>query len=243
MTWAQLLRLRALEIVALWEGAVMTQDLVQCFGVSRTIASKDFARYRDTVPENLVYDTSLRAYRPTPEFRPRFSTGTLAEYHTLMDSPWEVAQPSFLVFLSLLTLPADPACLNPVFRAARKRLGLRIKPKTRPDAEAQVFYPHRVIRSGFRWLVRGYLDTEKRFETLVLSETVMEPAGSAIAPFRATPGNDTDWNCKVILELVPAPEAAAPGSESLAPVSVTVSEALVPYLLETYRVRETEKAS
>ena len=54
------LRLRAIELLAHWEGRLVTNQLVDWFGISRQQASADIKRYMVIYnPDSLVHDPAL----------------------------------------------------------------------------------------------------------------------------------------------------------------------------------------
>jgi len=62
--WDLLSRYRLIEIVALWEGRLTTNHLMNSFGIGRQQASKDINAYlADIGPGNLEYDRHLKGYR------------------------------------------------------------------------------------------------------------------------------------------------------------------------------------
>ena len=64
-------RLKALELIVLWEGRLATPRLCDWFGISRQQASADIKLYQTEInPQSLEYDSSLRGYKPVSSFRP-----------------------------------------------------------------------------------------------------------------------------------------------------------------------------
>ena len=51
--WEQLLRYQLIEVMALWEGRLITNHLMGAFGIGRQQASKDINAYRNLFPETL----------------------------------------------------------------------------------------------------------------------------------------------------------------------------------------------
>ena len=85
LTWDQTLRFRLLEIVLQWEGRLTTNHLMTAFNIGRQQASRDINHYLTHYsPEGLVYDRSLKGYKPTEHFVPRFSEGKVDEYLMLL---------------------------------------------------------------------------------------------------------------------------------------------------------------
>ena len=73
-------RLRLIEMIALWEGRLTSNSMMQAFGIKRQQASKDITYYRTLCPENLEYDTKLKGYKTTEHFKAKYTDGTLDEY-------------------------------------------------------------------------------------------------------------------------------------------------------------------
>ncbi len=85
LTWDQTLRFRLLEIVLQWEGRLTTNHLMTAFNIGRQQASRDINHYLTHYsPEGLIYDRSLKGYKPTEQFVPRFSEGKVDEYLMLL---------------------------------------------------------------------------------------------------------------------------------------------------------------
>ncbi|MDH0241308.1 hypothetical protein [Aeromonas caviae] len=85
LTWDQTLRFRLLEIVLQWEGRLTTNHLMTAFNIGRQQASRDINHYlTHYAPDGLVYDKSLKGYKPTDHFVPRFSEGNVDEYLMLL---------------------------------------------------------------------------------------------------------------------------------------------------------------
>ena len=85
LTWDQTLRFRLLEIILQWEGRLITNHLCTAFNIGRQQASRDINRYiNEFAPDGLTYDRQLKGYKPTKQFTPQFSQGTVNEYLHLL---------------------------------------------------------------------------------------------------------------------------------------------------------------
>jgi predicted DNA-binding transcriptional regulator YafY len=62
------IRYRIIELLSYWEGLVNTTQLMQHFSVSRTQAQKYFKSYQADYPDNLIYDNSLKGFKPSEYF-------------------------------------------------------------------------------------------------------------------------------------------------------------------------------
>ena len=135
LTWDQTLRFRLLEIVLQWEGRLTTNHLCNAFNIGRQQASKDINRYiGEFSPTGLEYDRKLKGYRPTADFKPQFSQGSVNEYLHLLHQ--DKAQTSTLSLMDLrygntevLDVPSrhvDPAIVRGLVQAAREQLRVRV---------------------------------------------------------------------------------------------------------------------
>ena len=85
LTWDQTLRFHLLEIVLQWEGRLTTNHLCTAFNIGRHQASRDINLYiKHYSPKGVIYDKSLKGYKPTAYFVPRFSEGKVDEYLMLL---------------------------------------------------------------------------------------------------------------------------------------------------------------
>ena len=76
-----LLRLRAIELIAYWEGRLITTQLMEWFGITRQQASSDINRYNTKFnPDALVHSAALKGYVPAAGFRPALTSGHINEY-------------------------------------------------------------------------------------------------------------------------------------------------------------------
>ena len=121
LTWDQTLRFRLLEIVLQWEGRLTTNHLMKAFNIGRQQASRDINHYLTCYsPEGLVYDKSLKGYKPTEQFVPRFSEGKVDEYLMLLhrEKQYQRQHESGVLTLPLMDLRygGNP----PIFRGIQK---------------------------------------------------------------------------------------------------------------------------
>lgn len=255
--WDLAMRYRLIETIALWEGRLTTQHLMQTFGISRQQASKDINSYiSEHAPTNLTYDTRLKGYAPSAEFRPLFIDGSASAYLHMLDQRRErsahimgLSQP--YTHTAAVELPercVSPEVLRPLLRACRE--GLRLETEyvsfNTPRVEVRVIAPHTLVFTGMRWHVRAYCEKNRAWRDFVLSR------------FRGTPdlldqspqGRDADpgWNTQVDVILEPDPrlkpeqrqiiesDYAMQGGRLLLPSR----GALVQYVLQRYQLDPTK---
>ncbi len=158
LRWDLLLRYRLIEIIALWEGRLTTNHLMRAFGIGRQQASKDINLYlKQYAPGNLVYDRSLKGYRPGPGFTPRFTLGAADEYLQMVRTREDLAgafEQLAVRELNIEMLPVPnrglrPEVLRPLIQACRERRRLEIEyvSLAHPESEPRVIHPHTVVFS------------------------------------------------------------------------------------------------
>ncbi|MGI9574210.1 helix-turn-helix transcriptional regulator [Alloalcanivorax xenomutans] len=218
LRWDLLLRYRLIEVIALWEGRLTTNHLQRAFGIGRQQASKDINQYlSEHAPENLVYDRSLKGYKPSPGFTPRFTRGVADEYLQMMHAredlscAFEALDVRELNTEVLLPPRRDlrPAVLRPILQACREglRVEIRYASLRNPVPEERVIQPHTVVHSGLRWHVRAWCEKNSAYRDFVLSRIEDDPEPVT----EAWQGADEDeaWQTPLTLEVVPDPRLDA----------------------------------
>ncbi len=223
LTWDQTLRFRLLEIVLQWEGRLTTNHLCSAFDIGRQQASKDINRYiNEFSPEGLEYDRQLKGYKPTANFRPQFSQGTVNEYLHLLHQ--DKAQTSMLSLMDLryghtevLDVPSrhvDPAIVRGLVLAARNQLRVDVEyaSLSTERQRGRNIVPHTLIYDGIRWHVRAYCEEKKDYLDFVMSR------------FRGVPDlldtsehgreHDSKWNTHVDVVIIPNP-CLMPGQQAI----------------------------
>jgi len=245
-TWAQNIRLQAIETLAYWTGRVNTRDLTERFGISRLIAQRDITHYLGLAPGNLVYNRSEKAYLATSIIKPQITSGEIGEYLSLdaqtgnihaLDTITQIAPPSFKL---------NPAIIRPVLHAIRTRQGvtLRYRSLTQPKGSTRTLYPHHLVNSVFRWHLRAYCAEREEFRDFNLARIANTLDLTGSRPASADPDNDQHWHEIVHLELAPNPNLSQEEQALIAQefgmrkgyLSVPSRGALVPYTLHAYQV-------
>ncbi|MEH6626586.1 MAG: WYL domain-containing protein [Motiliproteus sp.] len=212
ISWDLLLRYRLIEIIALWEGRLSSTHLCNAFGIGRQQASKDIGAYtKELAPGNLEYDGSLKGYKPTPAFCPKFTQGIAEEYLLLLTNNNQLGKTFKNLALGmenteLLNVPirdVKPEIIRAIVTAARqqKRLDVDYVSMHAPDREGRVIVPHTIVHTGLRWHVRAWCEKNSDYRDFVLSR------------FRGTPeimdmsehgvDADTAWQQEVTINLKP----------------------------------------
>ncbi|MBV1929043.1 MAG: WYL domain-containing protein [Gammaproteobacteria bacterium] len=250
--WDLLLRYRLIEIIALWEGRLTTNALVNAFGIGRQQASKDINTYITDYPENLIYDKTLKGYRPSVHFKAHYTRGEADEYLQLLSSRNDLAccfaNPGFeLANTSVLYSPVrkiKPEIIRPVVQAARekKRIEIEYSSLSTPVSEGRVIAPHTLVWSGFRWHMRAYCEKNKDYRDFVLSRLIEPP----VITLSSDNGIDKDeaWNTPVVINIKPDARLKPEQKKIIATeygmksgrLKIPTRGALVTYMLQMLRI-------
>ena len=223
LTWDQTLRFRLLEIVLQWEGRLTTNHLCNAFNIGRQQASKDINRYiGEFSADGLEYDRKLKGYKPTANFKPQFSQGSVNEYLHLLHQ--DKAQTSTLSLMDLryghtevLDVPlrhVDPQIVRGLVQAARNQLRVDVDYASLSSevVSGRNIVPHTLIYDGIRWHVRAYCERRGDYLDFVMSR------------FRGVPDlldasehgreQDDKWNTLVEVVIIPNP-CLTPGQQAI----------------------------
>lgn len=202
-------RLKALELIVLWEGRLATPRLCDWFGISRQQASADIKLYQTEInPQSLEYDSSLRGYKPVSSFRPVYCDGHFNEYLLLVAA--HGSEPMAHVMeshpnIAAVQLPdraVRPETVRELLLACRNPASLRIHyaSMANPEPHPREIVPHTLVYSGFRWHVRAFCHKRQQFRDFLLSRIYGQPERTDTLP--VTDNEDTLWHTKVSFRLV-----------------------------------------
>ena len=251
--WDLLLRYRVIEIVALWEGRLTTNHLIQSFGIGRQQASKDINAYlADIAPGNLVYDTHLKGYKPSESFIPKLTSGHADEYlHILsrredmtvtfneLDMGFEHSS-----MIHPVTRNIAPEVLRPLVQGIRekKRVDICYTSLKNGETVERIISPHTLICTPLRWHVRAYCEYAGDYRDFVLSRIHGIPDINDNAVHSKQ--EDMLWNTKVTIELIPdlrfnEKQKAVIEKDygmSNSRLNIATNASLVRYLLDAYNI-------
>lgn len=214
--WYTRERLKTIEVVAKWTGAVNTTALISVFGITRVAASRDFKRYIESCPGNLYYNATRRTYVKAEPFQLRFSKGHIDEFFEYLSRSTSIetdVRSSVLIERLQPTAFHIPAALMaPVVQAVRQcaAMVIRYASLTHPDGTERTIVPHTLVYASYRWHLRAYCQQRQSFRDFNLSRilgvpTVLGPASPAM---RA--GADDLWQRMVLLKFAPSPLLSEP---------------------------------
>jgi hypothetical protein len=251
-----MLRLRAIELLAYWEGRLVTNSLISWFGLSRQQASADIKRYMTNYnPESLVHDPSVKAYVTKAGFRPVLTKGHINEYMDMVSGL--ISDPMAVILqagnnLTAVQLPDGairPEVVRETIKACRSAGSIKIlyASMTNPVWNERIISPHTVVYSGFRWHVRAYCHKNHDFRDFLLSRIDRTPQQvDVIAP---PSSEDTEWQESITLTLIPNSKLTN-GQKALVEkdygmpdgrLQLTVRKALAHYTLNRYQSAITDE--
>jgi len=212
-------RLRFVESMLLWEGAIQRSRVCDVFGVTANHVTKDLALYQRQYPDSITFKPQQHAYVPGPKFAPVYTSDDPAEYLGLLQTRAETGTTALLPLLgseaiALATLPSpalgiERDVLREVLRALRRGSGLTVTYHSL-RAEQPVMatlWPHALFNSGLRWYARAFDRDSQRFREFVLSRMEQPQRVDLRSPALVT--KDVDWTTLVKAEVVPHPKLNA----------------------------------
>jgi len=258
--YAALQRLKAIEILAYWEGRLITNQLANLFGISRQRASSDIKYYLEEYnPDSLRHDHSAKAYVPINGFMLVLTSGHINEYMALLSglSANQMAitlETDVNVFaLQIPDRSVDPEVTRKIVSACR--LGTSVKilyaSMSNPIPHARIISPHTIVSTGFRWHVRAYCHTRKAFRDFILSRIEGTPVSIKANPVSMTDAfsieEDQDWNEMITLSIIPntqltkAQQALIEKDYAMSDgqLSLNIRKALAHYSLQRYQAAIT----
>lgn len=250
-----LLRLQAIELIVLWEGRLVTTQLIKWFGVTRQQASADINRYNaEFNAGSLLHSPAVKGYVPAIGFQPVFTAGHVNEYLEMLVS--RGGQPMAQVVeghpgVATVQLPdraVRPEVMREIVKACRTGSSLKVlyASMSNPIPHERVISPHNLIYTGFRWYVRAWCKKQKTYCDFLLSRMDRTPKPCDENAPSVT--DDSLWNEQITLTLIPnlllndaqkglvERDFAMPEGR----LQVTARKALAHYTLKRYQAAITE---
>lgn len=199
MKWEVRKRLEEIEHRLYWAGNLGRSDLIDKFGISPQQASADISQYQKYVPDNMIFNRSVKQYEPAPEFEPYFIDSSLRDYIEWRDSSGEkvVATPTPLRSAHLPSLRSISLALH-----GGKSIQIEYQSMSSEMKSHRRITPHTIVFDGYRYHVRAFCHLRKDFRDFVLGR--ISEAGDLGEP-RQTKEDDDAWNTLIILKIGPHP--------------------------------------
>ncbi|WP_386755292.1 WYL domain-containing protein [Lysobacter yangpyeongensis] len=193
----------------------MTNERVrQVFDLHFTTVSRLLNKYSELNGQGVSYSNSVRGYLAGPDFKPLLTEGVVEEYLALItgDGADGIVHSTHLRLGEL-----DRAVFAKLHRAAREGVGVKATHASmvHPEPTTKRFYPHALVEAGRRWHARVYLlpagadNAQGEFRDLAISRLRSVVVQQEKRPPEADPSNDSAWQTKVDVRVVPHPKLSA----------------------------------
>jgi hypothetical protein len=254
--WATRERLRFIERVVYWRGAIQREEVATVFNLSPHQISADLQKFQELSPGALTYNLKKKCYEGTARMRCKLHVPSFDEAVGMFleeEGGWRVdamgsrglAKPSSLV--GRVVLPVRCAGLEVqrrIFLAVLNGRRVRVRYlslSAESDGSWRWLQPRGFGHDGYRWHVRAWCEKHGAFRDFVLSR--MQEAEFPVEAGAELPV-DVEWETWVTLSLVPNPELSA--EQQLAvradfgipegALELQVRKAMLPYTQEHLRL-------
>ncbi|QRK81543.1 WYL domain-containing protein [Shewanella sp. LZH-2] len=232
----------------MFKGEARRTDLVERFNIAPSVATQDFARYKEIAPQNVVYDEKRKQHLKAASFISLFDFDVIRTLATLSqgfgdgfsgqlppplacEAPYHLNKPNLSIVAK-------------VTEAIHKGKALSITYVSLSSGETtRDIMPHTLVDNGLRWHVRAFDRKHNAFRDFVLTRikaaVVLEDSTLFEAELET---QDRQWNRFVELELVPHPRIKHREAIELdygmvdGCLKVEVRAALTGYLLRQWHV-------
>lgn len=203
-------RLRDLETLFVWEGALDNARIREVFGLQLVQASRLVAAFVAEHAEGVQRVRPHAPVTPTASFQPKFESNGADDYLRLVESvrPSNIAP--YVADVRYDLSPVTPGLFSVMVNACRNQLGVDIfyRSMAEPDGLARRIFPHSLVRASRRWHVRAWCELRQAFRDFALGRVVSaSPTGITCAVDSSA---DKDWNEVVTLVVVPHPQLTGP---------------------------------
>ncbi|WP_163336014.1 WYL domain-containing protein [Desulfopila sp. IMCC35008] len=253
LKWEIRQRLASIEAALLWKGRVNRKDLKELFGIGEIQAAKDFSKYHELFPNNMVYDRIIKSHIPSDRFKPKVLKGTAEEFFRLLQSVPPSRPDATIVLLNTLpsveiVCPGERSYENKTLQIINQAICDRLKVVAQyqsmsTEVEADlILSPHALVYNGFRWHIRAYSEKHEDYRDFLLARIRSILPTQDIADQDAR--SDSLWNEMVDIIILPHPGLSASQSRVIegdygmvdGAYKHTTRGALVGYFLQLMKV-------
>jgi predicted DNA-binding transcriptional regulator YafY len=211
LTQAQRERLAHIDFTLLFNGEARRSCVTDRFGVAPSVATQDFARYKELAPSNIFYDEKMRLHLKTETFTPLFIYDVVRTLATISQGFGD----GFTGHLKPPMACEAPHHLNKpsldivakVTEAIHKGKAVLINYISLSSGESsREIVPHTLVDNGLRWHVRAFDRKRGEFRDFVLTRIKSANLlSNAELVDSEKQQQDRQWNRFVELQLVPHP--------------------------------------
>ncbi|MEQ1528697.1 MAG: WYL domain-containing protein, partial [Methylococcales bacterium] len=245
-----------LEATVFWSGEVSTNELIDCFGISRVQASKDFTLYQSLCPGNICYDKYIKRYVISEKFKPAFMRGTAGEFLQILKIRQDLTGGGVITLIKKLPIldvieptfkEINPTVLQAVNQAivTKKEVRIHYQSTFHQDPTELLICPHALVFDGLRWHSRAFSHSHQTFRDFILARI-----SSAQLAYSAEVDISKDilWRKYVLLRIGPHPGLSDAQKQvvefdygmTIGILEYKVRAALVPYFLTALRISDDD---
>lgn len=241
-------RLEFIEFILQYKGWITRPDLIQRFGISAPVATRELKSYRELAPSNLTFNDKLKRYDINTEtfmdIFPITATKALARLRSKQVRDimgWEDNLGSAIA-LPRLSIPNNDV-LKAVIRGITNRQEVDIKYfSVDSGCSTRKIIPHSMFDSGLKWYVRAYDLKRQAFIDFSISriESAQHHLNNLTHP--DIKNKDQQWIRELTLELAPHPQLENPKTVEFeldmvnGSKTINVRAAIAGYLLQIWNV-------
>lgn len=260
---AQRARLAYIDFHLLFCGKVSRQDIVDVFGVSAAMVTRDLSLYHQIAPKNVRYDPKKRLHLYVEGFKALFNydlerilaelqkieernnRSSLIVYDAPDPSGIRRGRTSPLIYRVPTRLVQPPVEITAnIYRAISNNKPLRITyASTRHGVDTRIIIPHTLIYNGAKLYVRAYDRKTGTFRDFVASRIQKVQFHDVHYDYYVESIQaDKQWQRTVTLQVVPHPNLTYPESVMMdynmteEGITVPIRAAIAGYLLRLWRV-------
>lgn len=210
LTLAQQERLAHIDFILRFKGEARRADLIERFNIAPSVATQDFARYKEIAPQNVLYDDKRKLHIKAESFRALFQFDLIRTLATLSqgfgdgflrqgypsitcESPYRLNRPAIDIVASVS---------EGIYKASPLSITYHSLSSGRTSRE---IVPHTLVDTGLRWHVRAFDRLSGEFRDFVLSRIEDASLTGGELKGHEDQSKDKQWNRIVELELAPHP--------------------------------------
>jgi len=204
MDWFGKQRQSYIDVMLSWYGRFSAKQMIEYFGISRVLASKDIAYFREINPETMEYSNRERRYQMLPNVSDskRMNDPEAIFQFATKESPL----PSVTVVPKLKRNIELKHIHNITWAISNtKQVEITYASQTQPEGSRRVIQPFELIYASARWHVRAYCMIRNDFRDFSLSRILDSKRKDGVDK-RGLSTNDPEWNEVVNLIIQPHPK-------------------------------------
>lgn len=237
-------RLRNLETLFIWEGALDNSRIREVFGLQPVQASRLVTSFISEHGDGVMRVTPHAPVTATPEFKPAHESCGADDYLRLVESVRPSDMAPFVMDVRHDLSPVSPAIFSVMVQACRNKAGVDVfyRSMSAPDGVVRRIFPHSLVRAARRWHVRAWCELRQAFRDFALGRVATAFLAEAETPMGIQ--QDREWSEFVRLVVVPHP-ALTSAQQSLVrheylggekSKTLEVKQALAGYVIQDMRI-------